>query len=88
MTAEARDEFDPVGLTEIAAMTDPPMTRQHAAWLMGQEGAPEPRLLARMKVWRRSEVEPYLKEHSARVAAGWRPIARDPESGRFKGKES
>jgi hypothetical protein len=77
------DDFDPVGLAEIAAMTDPPVSAQHARYVMGLEGAPEPVALARMKVWRRSEVAPYLDAYAARLAAGWRPVPRDPGTGRF-----
>jgi hypothetical protein len=64
------DDFDPVMLAEIALMTDPPMSRQHAAWLMGQEGAPEPVGLARGKVWRRAEAAEYVRAHEERIASG------------------
>jgi len=62
------DDFDPVGLAEIAAMTSPPMSKQLARYVMGQEGAPKPRRLSRMKVWRRSEVIPYLREAGKKLA--------------------
>jgi len=75
-------EFDPVGLHGIMLMRDPPITEEHADWLMRRRGAPEPVRLARMKVWRRSEAEPYVRAHFARVEAGeWfdpgRPRGRD-----------
>jgi predicted DNA-binding transcriptional regulator AlpA len=46
--------FDPVGLAEIAQMTGESV--QNLNYLMGAAGAPQPVRLARMKVWRRSEV--------------------------------
>ena len=52
LRAELR--FDPVGLAEIAAMTGE--TAQLLNYLMGTPGAPQPVHLARMKVWRRSDV--------------------------------
>lgn len=67
--------FDPAGLAEITAMTGE--TKQSLNYLMGAPGSPRPVHLARMKVWRRSE-----------VAVWWASIGREvswtdtPEEGR------
>jgi hypothetical protein len=77
------DAFDPVGLAEIRLMRDPPMTKEHADWLMRQKAAPAPRKrLRRLKAWDRLEAEEYVRAHFARVEAGeWfdpgRPRGRD-----------
>jgi hypothetical protein len=65
MTRE--DGFDPVGITEIAGLPDPPMSKQLAVYVMNGEEAPEPVQLARMKVWRASEVIPYLRAGGRKV---------------------
>lgn len=64
------EDFDPVGIAEITQMTDPPMSKQHAAWLMADQDAPKPVHLARMKVWRRAEAAAWVKAHAERLAAG------------------
>ena len=56
--------FDPAGLAEIKAMTGESV--QNLNYLMGSPGAPRPVQLARMKVWRRSE-----------VAVWWASIGRE-----------
>jgi DNA-binding transcriptional regulator YiaG len=77
------DDPDLVGLHEITLMRDPPITRQHAFWLMRQKAAPAPRKrLRRLRAWDRSEAEEYVAAHFARVEAGeWfdpgRPRGRD-----------
>jgi hypothetical protein len=64
------DDFDPVMLAEIAAMTDPPMSRQLAAWLMRRPGAPAGVRLARGTVYRRAEAASFVREHEERIASG------------------
>jgi predicted DNA-binding transcriptional regulator AlpA len=46
--------FDPVGLAEVAEMTGE--SKQLLDYLLRGPGAPRPVHLARMKVWRRSEI--------------------------------
>lgn len=70
------DVFDPVGLAEIAAMTDPPMSAQLARYVMGRASAPKPVQLARLKVWRRSEVAPYLRSYAGYDLPGEVPSAQ------------
>jgi DNA-binding transcriptional regulator YiaG len=76
--AARADGFDPVMLAEICRMTDPPMTKQHARFVMGLHDAPEPVPLARGKVWRGSEVLAFVHEHVARMEAdgGYDPDRR------------
>lgn len=65
------DGFDPVGIAEIAAMTGD--SKQNLNYLMNLPGAPEPVELARMKVWRKSEVVQYLGKIGHRGPDGRRP---------------
>lgn len=63
--------FDPVGLAEIGRLTTDSAANLH--YLMNLPGAPEPVRLARMKVWRQSDVVPYLAQIGLRGANGRRP---------------
>lgn len=63
--------FDPVGLAEIAAMTGD--STANLNYLMNLAEAPAPVRLARMKVWRRSEVTGYLGRIAYRGPDGRRP---------------
>lgn len=80
------DGFDPAGLAEIAALTDPPMSTQLADYIMGAPGAPEPVQLARMKVWRLSEAAAWVAAHAARLAAG--NVRRPAEPAEAPGAEA
>lgn len=56
------DEFDPVGLAEIAEMIGE--SKQNTRYIMDRDvhpAAPEPKVLARGKVWPRAEVIRYLR---------------------------
>jgi DNA-binding XRE family transcriptional regulator len=62
------DEPDLVGLQAITLMRDPPMTRQHANWLMSQPGAPSPvRRPKRRRAWDRRLTAEYVRAHFERV---------------------
>jgi predicted DNA-binding transcriptional regulator AlpA len=59
--------FDPVGLAEIAAWTGE--SKQNLNYLMGSASAPEPVRLARMKVWRQSEVGDWWSSMGREIAS-------------------
>ncbi len=54
------DDFDAVGLAEIALMRNPPMSKQLALDVMRRPGAPEGTRLARGMVYPRREAEKYI----------------------------
>jgi hypothetical protein len=79
LRAELR--FDPVGLAEIAAMTGE--TAQNINYLMGASTSPPPPRpvqLARMKVWRRSEVVVWWSSIGREVFWTDTPEPREEES--------
>jgi hypothetical protein len=73
------DDFDPVGLAEIAAITGD--TQMNVDYLMGRPGAPEPVELARGKVWRESEVRAYFGAIDDRGPGGRRLARPWPKDG-------
>lgn len=65
------DDPDLIGLHAITLMRDPPMTKQHADWLMTRPGAPAPvRRPGQRRKWPRAAAEAFVAAHFARVAAG------------------